>query len=223
MAPKSRGNSILDSLPAGDLRAISRELESVLLPKDSAVIRGGKHNEYLYFPTGAVISFLGATGGGGIEVWSVGHEGAAGIAGLLGHPDPFSGVVQISGPALRAKASVLRRHFEKSVAFHDATLAYLQSLLMQISYLGICNNTHPLEQRLSRWLLVMEERIGDNTLNFTQDAIAGVLGTRRATISVAAAQLRAAGLIRYTPGAITITSRRGLKKIACGCYKVINL
>jgi CRP-like cAMP-binding protein len=224
MASKSSGNSILDILPAQEFGKISRELQSVPLAKDSFVFRAGKNDDYLYFPTGAVISFLGDTNGGGsIEVWSVGREGAAGIAALLGHPTPFSGVVLVSGTALRAKASVLRKHFEKSSSFHKAALGYLQYLMTQISYLGICNNSHPLDQRLSRWLLVMEERVGSKVLNFTQDSIAGVLGTRRATISVAAAKLQAAGLISYTPGAITIRSRRGLRKVACSCYKVINL
>jgi len=219
----SNGNSILDNLSHEEFGKISRDLESVPLTKYSAVLPTGRRDEYIYFPTGAVISFLGDTNGGGsIEVWSVGHEGAAGIASLLGQSTPFPGVVVVAGTALRAKSSALRKHFEKSEAFHKAALGYLQYLMTQISYLGVCNNSHPLDQRLSRWLLVMEERVGGNVLNFTQDSIAGVLGTRRATISVAAARLQADGLISYTPGAITIRSRRGLRKVACGCYKVIN-
>ena len=219
----SNGNSILDNLSHEEFGKISPDLESVPLTKYSAVLPTGRRDEYIYFPTGAVISFLGDTNGGGsIEVWSVGHEGAAGIASLLGQSTPFPGVVVVAGTALRAKSSALRKHFEKSEAFHKAALGYLQYLMTQISYLGVCNNSHPLDQRLSRWLLVMEERVGSNVLNFTQDSIAGVLGTRRATISVAAARLQADGLISYTPGAITIRSRRGLRKVACGCYKVIN-
>ena len=219
----SNGNSILDNLSHEEFGKISQDLESVPLTKYSAVLPTGRRDEYIYFPTGAVISFLGDTNGGGsIEVWSVGHEGAAGIASLLGQSTPFPGVVVVAGTALRAKSSALRKHFEKSEAFHKAALGYLQYLMTQISYLGVCNNSHPLDQRLSRWLLVMEERVGGNVLNFTQDSIAGVLGTRRATISVAAARLQADGLISYTPGAITIRSRRGLRKVACGCYKVIN-
>ena|SRR5688572_18541674 len=224
MASPSKGNAILDSLPTAELREISRALESVRLPRNSAVIRAGTRSEYLYFPTSAVISFFGETdGGGSIEVWSVGHEGAANILDLLGPPTPFSGVVQVPGTAIRAKTSILRKHFEKKNAFHEAALGYLQCLLTQISYLGICNNIHPLVQRLSRWLLVMEDRVGADILNFTQDSIAGSLGTRRATVSVAAAELQAAGIISYTPGAITIRSRRGLRKMACGCYRAINL
>ena len=224
MASKSKGNSILESLPSREFAAISRDLEPVALSKDAALFRPGKSSEYLYFPTGSVISFIGDTErGGGIEVWSVGSEGAAGISGVLGHATPFLGVVQVPGTALRARASVFREFLEDGDALRDVFLGYYHYLLIQISYLGICNNRHPLVQRLSRWLLVMEERVGESTLRFTQDSIAGLLGTRRATISVAAAQLQSAGLISYTPGAITIKSRRELRKIACGCYKVINL
>jgi CRP-like cAMP-binding protein len=69
----------------------------------------------------------------------------------------------------------------------------------------------------------MEQRVGGTSLHFTQEGIAALLGTRRATISVAAAQLQAAGAIQYTPGAITITSRKKLRAVACKCYKSINL
>ena len=66
------------------------------------------------------------------------------------------------------------------------------------------------------------DRAGTNQLNFTQDSIAAVLGTRRATISVAAATLRARRLISYSPGTIKIESRRRLVAAACRCYNVIN-
>ena len=118
---------------------------------------------------------------------------------------------------------MLQKHYERNGAFRQAFNGYLHYLLTQVSYLGICNNIHPLAQRFSRWLLVMEQRVGQTSLNFTQDAIAALLGTRRATISVAAAELQAAGAIRYTPGVITITSREKLRKVACTCYKPINL
>jgi len=101
-------------------------------------------------------------------------------------------------------------------------LTYFDFLLFQISYLGICNNSHSIEHRFSRWLLMMQDRAQSPELRFTQDAIAGVLGTRRATISVAAAALQKAGLIRYTPGLIRIRSRKALERVACGCCKLIK-
>ena len=101
-------------------------------------------------------------------------------------------------------------------------MRYYDYLLVQISYLGICNNNHSIEERLSRWLLMVEDKTGSRQLKFTQDAISAILGTRRATISVAAAELQLKGLISYSPGSIKIQSRRGLEKAACRCYKLIN-
>jgi hypothetical protein len=216
-------NWFLRSLPAKAFNAISADLRPVLMPKDASVFEADERSEYIYFPTDSVISFLGDTGeGGSIEVWAVGNEGAAGVSAILGRTKPFRGVVQVPGGALMAHASALRREFQKCGAFHDALLRYYHYLLVQISYLGICNNNHGIEQRFTRWLLMTQDRTGSSELNFTQDAIAGVLGTRRATISVAAAALQSAGLISYTPGSITIKSRKRLLKAACRCYKVIS-
>jgi CRP-like cAMP-binding protein len=69
---------------------------------------------------------------------------------------------------------------------------------------------------------MISDRTASNQLNFTQDAIASTLGTRRATISVAAASLQSQGLISYSPGSIKIESRRSLERAACDCYKFIN-
>ena len=121
-----------------------------------------------------------------------------------------------------AKVQSFRRQFQKYTEFHDAILRYYDYLLVQISYLGICNNRHNIEQRFSRWLLMVQDRTRTAELKFTQDAIAGILGTRRATISVAAASLQNAGIISYTSGLIRIESRRKLQRLACRCYKVIN-
>jgi len=69
---------------------------------------------------------------------------------------------------------------------------------------------------------MMQDRTGSRTLPYTQDFIAGVLGTRRATISVAAAELRDAGAIRCEPGSLTIVSRRQLRAATCTCYQQLR-
>ncbi len=218
-----RNNRILRSLPAGEWSLLKADLKVVELSKRAELFEPDRHGDLTYFPLDAVISFLGDSGeGGSIEVWSVGNEGIAGLSSLFGRTKPFRGIVQVPGTALLARASNLRRHFQRGAAFHDALLRYYDYLLVQISYLGICNNNHSIEQRLSRWLLMVGDRAGTNQLQFTQDAIAAVLGTRRATISVAAAALQSKGLISYLPGAIKIESRKGLEKTTCRCYKFIN-
>jgi hypothetical protein len=216
-------NLLLGRLPSNERSKLSSALVPVRLAKNFPLFESRRANDFVYFPLDAVVSFAGDMGQGGtVEVWSVGREGIAGISSVFGAANPFRGVVAVPGAALKAPADTVVRCFKDSAPFQQAALSYFHYLLIQISYLGICNNSHPLVQRLSRWLLIMQERAGTKDLKFTQELIASMLGTRRATISVAAAALQSAGLISYTPGSITIKSRSGLKKMACGCHKMMN-
>lgn len=220
---RNHRNWLVQRIPPSEFKAISADLKPTFLHKDEVLFEPDAPSEYIYLPLDCVISFGGDTGEGrSIEVWSVGREGMAGITAILGGTKPFRGAVQIPGNALAANASAFRRQFQKCGGFHDAVLRYYHYLLVQISYLGICNNSHGIEQRFIRWLLMVQDRAGTRDLKFTQDAIAGVLGTRRATISVAAAALQQAGYISYTPGSIMVRSRRGLLQAACRCYSRIN-
>jgi CRP-like cAMP-binding protein len=219
---KQYSNSILQNLPPSDFASFFSGLKEVKLLKGAPLFEPDTPAADIYFPVDSVISFVGDTGeGASVEVWSVGSEGVAGLSGILGRSKPFRGVVQVSGQAFVSKDVVVRRCFQNCSAFHDAILAYCDNLIQQISYLGICNNLHPIEQRFCRWLLMVRDRARTNELKFTQEAIAAVLGTRRATISEAAAALQNAGLISYTPGSIIIRSRKALEKAACRCYKLI--
>jgi hypothetical protein len=49
-----------------------------------------------------------------------------------------------------------------------------------------------------------------------------MLGTRRASVTVAASALQKAGLILYSRGNVTIVNREKLEQTACNCYKVIE-
>jgi hypothetical protein len=199
------------------------DLKLVELSKGSMLFEPEQNDAYTYFPVDSIISFSCGTGTGrSVEVWAVGSEGVAGFSGLCPRTKPFRGMVQVAGTAFRSRTSVLRKRLEQSSGFHQAWLSYLDYLLVQISYIGICNSRHSIEQRFSRWLLMTHDRIRTDALNFTQGSIATVLGTRRATISVAAAALQNAGLISYTPGMITIRSRRALEDASCDCYRMIK-
>jgi len=58
-------------------------------------------------------------------------------------------------------------------------------------------------------------------LSLTQDLISIMLGVRRSTVSVAAATLQRAGIIRYQHGRITILDRVDLENACCECYEAI--
>jgi Mn-dependent DtxR family transcriptional regulator len=55
-----------------------------------------------------------------------------------------------------------------------------------------------------------------------QQAMAEMLGVRRASVNEVAGTLQDAGLIRYRRGKITILDRQRLKRAACECYRRIE-
>jgi CRP-like cAMP-binding protein len=221
--PGQPRNQLLQRLSSGELKVLAQELRPAVLAPNTVLFESDKSVEYVYFPCDSVVSFLGDTGEGGrIELWAVGNEGVAGISAFLARRSPYPGIVQIGGTALMGRASALRNCFRSLGRFQNAILRYYETLVFQVAHLGLCNSAHSVEQRFCRWLLMTQDRTLSRTLAFTQDSIAGLLGTRRATISVSAATLQKAGLIHYTPGVITITSRTGLRARACRCYEVIK-
>jgi hypothetical protein len=70
----------------------------------------------------------------------------------------------------------------------------------------------------SNILPLTQDRIGSNILPLTQDFLAQMLGTRRASVSVAASILQRAGLIHYARGFVSIVNRQGLEEACCECH-----
>jgi Mn-dependent DtxR family transcriptional regulator len=82
-----------------------------------------------------------------------------------------------------------------------------------------CNAVHSVEQRLARWLLMAQDRMGTDAFPLTQEFAAMMLGASRPTVTVVAGTLQKAGLIRYHRGQITILNRRKLESASCECYR----
>ena len=93
---------------------------------------------------------------------------------------------------------------------------------MQVAQTAACNRLHDIEQRLSRWLLMTQDRVDSGVLPITHDFIATMMGTDRSTVSLSASVLQKKGIIEYVRGAVKIVNRRKLEKSACECYDVIQ-
>jgi CRP-like cAMP-binding protein len=131
-------------------------------------------------------------------------------------------VVQIAGSAFRMSAANLRRVLRKCSQLEKLLNRYSQELAMQSMQVAACNRLHEVPERLARWLLMSQDRIGGDKVPLTQEFLAHMLGTRRASVTVGAGILQRAGLITYTRGAVTVVSRSKLEEAACECYRVIT-
>jgi CRP-like cAMP-binding protein len=66
-----------------------------------------------------------------------------------------------------------------------------------VSQIAACNRFHEIERRLAPWLLMSQDRVGSAALlPFTHEFLASMLGTGRASVSIAAGILQKPGFIQ---------------------------
>jgi CRP-like cAMP-binding protein len=219
-----KANALLAALPDAVYNRLLPDLEVTKLRPGDTLLTPGKTMKYAYFPTGSIVALLHQVDAGGTmgKAWPVGREGVLGISLFLGVPHFIRRVdVEVGGSAFRLPARALLAEFRRGGAFQQLLLRYVFALIMQASQLGICGQHHPIEQRLCRFLLCAFDRVGDE-LGITQQRMAELLGTRRVSISKAAAQLQQEELIDYVRGRVTLVNRKKLEKRSCVCTAIIR-
>ena len=220
----SRHNLLLAALPAKDLALLAPHLKKVVLEQGAVLQEQGEQIDQVYFPHDGIISLLAVMRqGDAIETATIGYEGAVGsFAGLGPRRSHARAVVQVAGSASRIAASRFRKAAQDSEAICKIVIRYGEALLIQVQQTAACNALHPVEARLSRWLLQARDRLDSNTIKLTHEFLSQMLGVRRTTVTVIANVLQQAGLIRYHRGQIEIVDREGLEAKACECYEAIR-
>jgi CRP-like cAMP-binding protein len=179
--------------------------------------------EHVYFLSGALVSIISMNAEGAtVEIGLVGHEGMVGVPAILGGVAPYRAIVQMGGDAHRIRGRKIYEEFRKNPFLRDLLLRYTNAFLIQIAQSSICNCYHTLQERFCRWLLVARDASRGDVIVMTHDVIARLLGTRRASVTVAAGLLQRAGLIKINRGHITIVDARGLENTACECYGILR-
>jgi len=217
-------NRILNSLTDTEYKRLAVDLEPVALSIGDVLYSANEPITHVYFPNRGTVSVLSVfEDGGTVEVGMVGNEGMFGVSVFLGSiTTPLEAVVQLPGEALRMPADVLKKEFGQCGLLHDVLLRYTQAFIAQIAQAAACNRAHPIHGRLSRWLLMCEDRAHTKQLELTHEFIATMLGTRRAGVTEAASKLQNEGIIKYSRGHITIVDRERLEATSCECYAIVK-
>jgi CRP-like cAMP-binding protein len=120
------------------------------------------------------------------------------------------------------EAEYFGEEMSKEGPLYDIVRRYTQALLNLVSQSAACNHLHSIEERMCRWLLMCQDRIGSDYLPLTQEFLAQMLGVRRPSVTVVAGILQKAGLIIYSRGLVTVLDRKGLEAASCECYRVVR-
>jgi len=218
-------NELLLGLPKQECDLIFSELTFVQLRTHDVLQETEEPIKYAYFVDSGMVSILSVMQDGkSVEVGLTGKEGCTALQLAAGFKTSDTrALVQIAGTAFRVDSQRLLKVLRQCPALARRMQQYGLFLAMQGAQVAACNRLHEVDERLARWLLMSQDRIGvdGGVVPLTHEFLAHMLGTRRSSVTVAAGLLAKAGLITYNRGHVKIENRARLEDAACECYDLI--
>ena len=218
-------NLILLGLPAKESDVVRKNLEFIKLPTHFVLHEAGEPIKFVYFIESGLASVLTMmVDGKSVEVGLAGQ-------GRIHRPSTCSWVEHEcyarhhageKAPLTVSKQRVFHGFYPPAQCSEKILSRYSLALGMQAVHVAACNRLHEVDERLARWLLMSQDRLGGDVVPLTQEFLAHMLGTRRASVTVAAGILQKAGLITYNRGHVSIENRERLEDAACECYAAMK-
>jgi len=220
--PRPIANHLLSRLSSEDFLLLQPNLKPVDLPLRRQLERPNKPIDQIYFLESGFASVVAdGSGGRGIEVGLIGREGMTGLSVLMGTDrSPHETFIQSAGEGVRISAGSLRKAMDQSRSLHRTFLLYAHAFALQVTNTATANGRSKIEQRLARWLLMAQDRIGGEEVPLTHELLSIMLGVRRPGVTIALKLLENAGLLRARRGVISIIDRGGLERLADHVYGV---
>ena len=142
-----------------------------------------------------------------------------GVAVLLGQDrSPNETYIQVAGNGWLLPVESLCHAIDESEPLRNSLLRYAHAFLVQSSRTALVNGHSKIEERLARWLLMVDDRMEGNRISLTHEFLATMLGARRPGVTIALQMLEYRGLIHAKRGQITIVDRPGMRKLTHGAY-----
>jgi len=217
-------NAILQGLEEPVASIIIEHSKFVHLALRTQIYEPESPIDKVYFPLTCVLSVVTQMKDGTqIEVGTIGREGMSAIPLLLGASTTANDCYcQVTGDAVEMPAELFRE-LMTAKPFRQLLDRYIQGYVNMLGQLAACNRLHSVYERCARWLLMTRDRVDGDTIPLTHEFLAMMLGTGRSGVTIAAATLQQAGLIKYAHGHITILDRPGLEEASCECFNVTSL
>lgn len=217
-------NQILNSLPTEELSRLQPYLKQVPLIAGQRLCSVDEHLTTIWFPQrGAVSRLVQLLTGETVEAGIVGNEGAVGLPPVLGSSHSVGAcTVQMEGTALAMSVTDFHEQVRQTRSpLLDALLIYTNLHIAVLGQLTACHCLHRIEQRLSRCVLQLHDRVGGDRVRTTHDVLADFLGVHRPSVTYALQALAAAGVIALERRSVIVLDRLALEQHACECYGAI--
>lgn len=218
-------NELLSSFSSEVYEKIAPFLEPVEFKLGATVCEAGDALNHVYFPEGCVLSLLAVLENGSeIECANIGREGAFGLFTAMYSRASYNRCsIQLEGQMRRCRIAPLRMAFGQDVHMQELLVSYSETVMSQVTQTVACNSLHTVEERMSRWLLMMHDRAEGRLLTYTHAFLGQIMGVNRTSATLAAQSLQNKGLIKYRRGSIQVKDRIGLEEVACECYAEVQI
>lgn len=218
-------NQILNSLPPDEFSRLQPYLKKVPLTAGQRLCSVDEQLSTLWFPhDGAVSRLVQLLTGETVEAGIVGNEGVVGLPPVLGSEHSVGAcTVQVDGTAFAMSVNDFHDQVrELRSPLLDALLIYTSLHIAVLGQLTACHCLHRIEQRISRCILQLHDRVGGDRVRTTHDVLAEFLGVHRPSVTYALQALAVTGTISLERRSVIIRDRDRLEGHACECYAAIR-
>jgi CRP-like cAMP-binding protein len=209
-------NGLIAQLDAADQALLLRRAKIAMLNVGDVLSSSDATNSHIYFPlSGSISLYVGRHGKHASVGMAVGLIGAAGLQAALGFgAGNLKMVVQSAGQAYVVDGDVAQRLVNRRRTMLLKFSRYLWTVFDNIAMLAARPYTQDIKIRLAHWLLLSAQRCAPDPLVLTHAQIAQMLGVRRASISIAAREMKLKRYISYSRGHIALLNVPALQALA---------
>ena len=213
-------NQLLLRMPERARQLLSPHMEHVELPLRFRLEEAHEPIDFVYFLDDGVASVVAETEDGtAIEVGLIGREGLTGTSLLLEDAEsPFQCYMQMPGNGWRIAAPLLVAAVYQSPQLRRLLSRYARSAALQVAYTALSNGKTQINERLARWLLMIDDRMSSSSFSLTHEFLSVMLGVRRQGVTEALHVLEGLGLIDSKRSILTIKDRQSLILFAGSTY-----
>jgi CRP-like cAMP-binding protein len=214
-------NRLLRKLDERDWAKLSLRLEPYTLATGEVFAHPSATIEHVYFfEEGLSSEIIVNPDGEEIEGGCFGYEGMSPPTVILGiDRSPHKSLAQVGGLTHRMPADILSLAMMDSLPLRTLMHKYMQIVALQLAQTTIANGRYSVKERLARWILMCQDRLGSE-FHLSHQYLSVMLGVRRAGVTDALHILEGERAIRSGRMRITVLDRQKLLAFAAGSYGV---
>lgn len=219
-------NLLLSGLSTPERARLTPFFERVELADGEELVQPGQPIAFIWFIESAVI-FTSQSLGNRVRVPAAlaGNDGVAGFELWLGrNVSPLSTVAAHGGDALRMSASDLQRQvLDRPSPLNRALADYVFNFIIMEAQMAACLQAHSPEERLCRWLQMIQLRTPERDRFLLSESLAAtLLNTEPHTALLSLRVLEQAGLIEYRDRQVRVLDKQGLHDGCCECLSLFQ-